>query len=192
MGVSTPEAALAWTLLGHGLFDPDRQVPLAIFAQLLQWTFGSPTRFKVGEGLVFFKKNVPSGDLCPIEAYLVVQNVEDLAPGLYHYRGESHEPEQLTTEATVDRTFVTQTVERQHWFADAHVLVVLAPRFERTFWKNRQHAKSYRVVAMEAGHLSQTLYLAATDAGLGAFITGAIKKNISSTRCSSIPSPKAC
>jgi SagB-type dehydrogenase family enzyme len=54
--------------------------------------------------------------------------------------------------------------------------VVLAPRFERTFWKYRQHAKSYRVVAMEAGHLSQTLYLAATDAGLGAFITGAINE----------------
>jgi len=158
-------------------FDPDRPVPLAMFAQLLQRTFGSRTRFKVGEDLVFLKKNVPSGGgLHPIEAYLVVQNVEGLEPGLYHYRGDSHELEQLTTEATVDRAFVMQMVGQQHWFADAHVLVVLAPRFERTFWKYRQHAKSYRVVAMEAGHLSQTLYLAATDAGLGAFITGAINE----------------
>jgi SagB-type dehydrogenase family enzyme len=67
-------------------------------------------------------------------------------------------------------------VAQQHWFADAHVVVVLAPRFDRTFWKYRQHAKGYRVVALEAGHLSQTLYLAATDAGLGAFITGAINE----------------
>ena len=29
---------------------------------------------------------------------------------------------------------------------------------------------------LEAGHLSQTLYLAATDAGLGAFITAAINE----------------
>lgn len=67
-------------------------------------------------------------------------------------------------------------VAQQHWFADAHVLVVLAPRFARTFWKYRHHAKAYRVVALEAGHLSQMLYLAATEAGLGAFITGAINE----------------
>lgn len=158
-------------------FDTDRPVPLATFAQLLQRTFGSRSRFKVGEDLVFLKKNVPSGGgLHPIEAYLVVQNVEGIAPGLYHYRGDSHELERMQTEAAVDRDFVMQMVGQQHWFADAHVLVVLAPRFERTFWKYRQHAKSYRVVAMEAGHLSQTLYLAATDAGLGAFITGAINE----------------
>ena len=54
--------------------------------------------------------------------------------------------------------------------------MLLAPRFDRTFWKYRQHAKGYRVVAMEAGHLSQTLYLSATEAGLGAFITGAINE----------------
>lgn len=158
-------------------FDPDRPVPLAMFAQLLQRTFGSRTRFKVGEDLVFLKKNVPSGGgLHPIEAYLVVQNVEGLEPGLYHYRGDSHELERLVTDTGIDRDFVMQMVGQQHWFADAHVLVVLAPRFERTFWKYRQHAKSYRVVAMEAGHLSQTLYLAATDVGLGAFITGAINE----------------
>ena len=32
------------------------------------------------------------------------------------------------------------------------------------------------MVALEAGHLSQTLYLPATEAGLGAFITGAINE----------------
>ncbi|WP_242450501.1 MULTISPECIES: nitroreductase family protein, partial [Xanthomonas] len=72
--------------------------------------------------------------------------------------------------------FVMQAVGQQHWFADAHVLVALVPRFDRTFWKYRQHAKGYRVVALEAGHLSQTLYLAATDLGLGAFITGAVNE----------------
>jgi putative peptide maturation dehydrogenase len=78
--------------------------------------------------------------------------------------------------ASALRQFIQDTVAQQHWFADAHVVVVLVPRFDRTFWKYRQHAKGYRVVALEAGHLSQTLYLAATDAGLGAFITGAINE----------------
>jgi SagB-type dehydrogenase family enzyme len=67
-------------------------------------------------------------------------------------------------------------VAQQHWFADAHVVVLLSPRFDRTFWKYRHHAKGYRVVALEGGHLSQTLYLSATEAGLGAFITGAINE----------------
>lgn len=74
------------------------------------------------------------------------------------------------------REFIMAMAAQQHGFADAHVLVLLSPRFDRTFWKYRHHAKGYRVVALEAGHLSQTLHLAATDAGLGAFITGAINE----------------
>ena len=55
-------------------------------------------------------------------------------------------------------------------------MVVLAARFGRCFWKYRQHPKAYRAVTMDAGHLSQTLYLAATDLGLGAFVTCAINE----------------
>lgn len=50
-------------------------------------------------------------------------------------------------------------------FADAHVLVLTSPRFDCTFWKYRHHAKGYCVVALEAGNLSQTLCLSATEAG---------------------------
>ncbi len=158
-------------------FDTRQPLPLALFAQVLQRTFGSTAQQRVGEDLVFLKKNVPSGGgLHPIEAYLLVQHVEGVAPGIYHYQSDSHQIAPVGTDAVLDRDFVMEAVGQQHWFADAHVLVVLAPRFNRTFWKYRQHAKSYRVVAMEAGHLSQTLYLAATDAGLGAFITGAINE----------------
>ena len=67
-------------------------------------------------------------------------------------------------------------VAGQHWFANAPELVVMATRFARCFWKYRQHPKAYRAVVMDAGHLSQTLYLAATDLGLGAFVTCAINE----------------
>jgi SagB-type dehydrogenase family enzyme len=50
----------------------------------------------------------------------------------------------------------------------------MAARFERSFWKYREHAKAWRVIQLDAGHLSQTLYLSATELGLGAFVTGAI------------------
>jgi len=200
-------------------FDADRPLPLALFAQLMQRVFAAQAQVRVADDTVFLKKTSPSGGgLHPVEAYLLVRNVEGLAPGLYHYHAITHALEPLpfdaadqrkasggeplsrlrergwgeggqrtaladasdtdeatTAPASLDR-FALDAVAGQHWFADAHVLVVLAPRFDRTFWKYRQHAKGYRVVALEAGHLSQTLYLAATEAGLGAFITGAINE----------------
>lgn len=164
-------------------FDPARPVPFDLFAQLLQRVFAAQAQVRVSEDTVFLKKNVPSGGgLHPIECYLIVQHVEGIAPGLYHYQAIAHALEPLPAPDGRSwndgglRRFVQDMVAQQHWFADAHVVVLLAPRFDRTFWKYRQHAKGYRVVALEAGHLSQTLYLSATEAGLGAFITGAINE----------------
>jgi putative peptide maturation dehydrogenase len=164
-------------------FDPARNVPFELFAQMLQRVFAAQAEVRVSDDTVFLKKNVPSGGgLHPMECYLIVQHVEGIAPGLYHYQSVEHALEPLPAPAGRSwedgglRKFVQDMVAQQHWFADAHVVVLLSPRFDRTFWKYRQHAKGYRVVALEAGHLSQTLYLSATDLGLGAFITGAINE----------------
>ena len=64
----------------------------------------------------------------------------------------------------------------QPYFAQAHVVIALAGRFARNFWKYRNHAKAYRAVILDAGHLSQTLYLAATELGLGAFVTAGVNE----------------
>jgi putative peptide maturation dehydrogenase len=72
--------------------------------------------------------------------------------------------------------FARIAVAGQDFFADAPVLCILAPRFHRNFWKYRNHAKAYRVAILDAGHLSQTLQLCATQAGLGPFVTGAINE----------------
>ncbi|MFC3814341.1 putative peptide maturation dehydrogenase [Lysobacter sp. GCM10012299] len=158
-------------------FDPARKVPYELFAQLLQRVFAAQAEVRVSDDTVFLKKNVPSGGgLHPMECYLIVQHVEGVEPGLYHYQAQEHALEPLAGPDKPLREFVMDMVAQQHWFADAHVVVMLSPRFDRTFWKYRQHAKGYRVVALEGGHISQTLYLAATEAGLGAFITGAINE----------------
>jgi len=162
-------------------FDPAVALPFDRFAQLLQRVFAAQAQVRVSDDTVFLKKNVPSGGgLHPIECYLLVQRVEGVAPGLYHYHAQAHALEPMPLPEDMQsrplRELMMDAVAQQHWFADAHVMVLLSPRFDRTFWKYRQHAKGYRVVAMEAGHLSQTLYLAATEAGLGAFITGAINE----------------
>ena len=67
-------------------------------------------------------------------------------------------------------------VAGQDWFADAPLLVVMAPRWRRNFWKYRNHAKAHRAIMMDAGHLSQTFYLLAAEAGLPAFITAAVNE----------------
>lgn len=158
-------------------FDAARQLPFERFAQVLQRVFAAQAEVRVTDDTVFLKKNSPSGGgLHPMEAYLIAQHVEGVAPGLYHYQAQAHALEPLPAPRKPLRDFIMDMVAQQHWFADAHVVVVLAPRFDRTFWKYRHHAKGYRVVALEAGHLSQTLYLSATEAGLGAFITGAINE----------------
>jgi putative peptide maturation dehydrogenase len=143
----------------------------------MQRVFAAQAEVRVGDDTAFLKKNSPSGGgLHPTEAYLIVQHVEGLAAGLYHYHATAHALEPLPAPDLPLRDFLMQAMAQQHWFADAHVAVVLVPRFDRTFWKYRRHMKGYRVVALEAGHLSQTLYLAATEAGLGAFITAAINE----------------
>ena len=158
-------------------FDASRPVSLTTFSKIIERALAAQTKVEVTEDMVFLKKNVPSGGgLHPMEAYFIVQNVEGLAPGLYHYRADMHALEALPAPEGELADFVMEAVAQQHWFREAHVLIVLAPRFDRTFWKYRQHAKGYRVVALEAGHISQTLYLSATDLGLGAFITGAINE----------------
>ncbi len=42
--------------------------------------------------------------------------------------------------------------------------------------QNRHHKKAYRVVLLDAGHLSQNLFPTATRLDLGAFITAAVNE----------------
>lgn len=160
-------------------FDTAMPLPLAAFAQLLDRVFGSRGQVRAADDFDVLKKTSPSGGaLHPTEAYLVVQRVEGVAPGLYHYHPGEHALRRMPWEGTPADlgAFARQAVVGQHWFADAHVLVVLASRFARNFWKYRNHAKAYRVCVLDAGHLSQTLFVAAAAQGLGAFVTAAINE----------------
>ncbi|MBN8483135.1 MAG: putative peptide maturation dehydrogenase, partial [Xanthomonadales bacterium] len=129
-------------------------------------------------GIRVIKRAVPSaGGLHPTAAYLLVQNVEGIAAGLYHYHPIEHALEPLRDFAEEDSAALAlRLVAGQRHFMHAHVVVILASRFARTFWKYRRHAKSYRAVILDAGHLSQMLYLAATERGLAAFITAAVNE----------------
>lgn len=160
-------------------FDVGKSMPQAQFAQILARVFGARGGARAADDFDVLKKTSPSGGaLHPTEAYLIVQRVEGIVPGLYHYLARDHALQRLPWEGTPGElnALARLAVVGQQWFSDAHVLVVLAPRFARNFWKYRNHSKAYRVCILDVGHLSQTLFLSATEQGLGAFITAAINE----------------
>lgn len=174
-------------------FDTTRWLSQAQFAHVLERAFGVRGQVHAADDFDVLKKTSPSGGaLHPTEAYLLVRQVEGIAPGLYHYRAGDHALQPLP----LDEAAVLVGAEKhaaasgksaldylawiavggQQWFADAQVLVALAPRFARNFWKYRNHPKAYRVAILDVGHLSQTLLITATELGLGSFITAAINE----------------
>jgi SagB-type dehydrogenase family enzyme len=130
----------------------------------------------LGGGLRAMRKRVPSGGgMHPIEAYPLVIDVEGLTPGWYHYRAHEHVLAPILTLAREDaRARIERLAAGQRYFAGAAMIVALSLRFPRHHWKYARHARAYRVMLMETGHVGQTFYLAATELGLGAFFTAAI------------------
>ena len=159
-------------------FDLDQDLALPALARALKAVFGEHGLRQLATESFAVKKLSPSGGaLHPIEAYLIVQRVDGLEPGLYHYHVGDHALEPLgALKPKAAREVAMLAVAGQEWFADAPVQIVLAARFQRNFWKYRNHAKAYRVIQLDAGHLSQNLFLIAAELGLGAYITGAINE----------------
>ena len=156
--------------------DPEAMLPALEMATLLRAVFGAQGSEEPEPGMSMLKKHSPSGGgLHPVEAYLLLQRVEGVEPGLYHYHATAHalEPLRMLTRAQAADA-AHELVAGQAWFANAPVLVLMAARFQRNFWKYRQHPKAWKVVQLDAGHLSQTWQLCATELGLGTFITAAI------------------
>jgi putative peptide maturation dehydrogenase len=159
-------------------FDRSRSLSMPQFSATLHRTFGARTTNDYAPGVELLKKGVPSaGGLHPTEAYLLVQRVDGVIPGLYHYHPVDHALEPIRTMTLEETNALARTfVASQAYFVDAHVMVMPTSRFIRNFWKYRNHAKAYRALILDVGHLSQTLYLAATELGLAAFITAAVNE----------------
>jgi putative peptide maturation dehydrogenase len=157
-------------------FDSESGLPLDDFATVMHYVFGYQGYARLFGEITTLKRTSPSaGGFHPVEAYPLVLRVNGVEPGLYHYNSRDHGLERIATlDAADERELAAQFVCGQTYFADAHVLVALAVRFERAFWKYRNHPKALAALLMDAAHLSQTLYLVCTEMGLGAFVTAAV------------------
>lgn len=150
-------------------------VSLADLGTLLGLTFGVREWIPIpGIGKFPLKTSPSGGAMHPIEAYVVAQRVEHLAPGIYHYDSAKHELELLRRGAS--SRDLAKFLAGQKWFAGAAAVVFLSAVFSRTQWKYR-FPRAYRTVLIEAGHFCQTFCLVATSLGLAPFCTMALAES---------------
>ncbi len=141
--------------------------PVTMF-QLSQLLFSSqgPTGKIYGTPL----RTAPSaGALYPFEIYVIANNVESLDQGIYHYGILNH-----TLELVQDGDFrkeVTSAGLKQEMLGDSDVVFVLSAIFDRT--RHKYGERGFRYVYIEAGHISQNIYLQAVSLGLGSVSVGA-------------------
>lgn len=154
-------------------FDETAPLGREPLATLLYEVFGCRGYTVIHPEVVALRKSSPSGGgLHPIEVYPLIQRVEGLEPGLYHYAVESHALESV---ARVDPAEALRVFSAgQTWLGTAAAAFILTARFDRVFWKYRRQAKAYGTVLMDAGHLSQSFYLVCADLGLACSFTDVI------------------
>ena len=99
----------------------------------------------------------------------MVNNVDTLSQGIYHYNVRKHALE-LLKEGDF-RKEITNAGLWQDMLGEANVTIVLSAVFERTQRKYKD--RSLRYIHMEAGHIGQNISLQAVSLGLGSVCVGA-------------------
>lgn len=111
-----------------------------------------------------FRAAPSGGARYPLETYLAIRSVTGLAPGLYRYRPDEHELLLLREDADLSRTLMSACYGTASVGSAAAVFIWAAVP-ARTEWKYTYLA--HRMIAMEAGHVCENLYLAAQSCGTG-------------------------
>jgi SagB-type dehydrogenase family enzyme len=114
------------------------------------------------------RRTVPSaGGRHPFETYLIVKRVAGLEPGLYRYLGLEHMLCFLCTDAEL-----ATRLDDDFWFRQTEaVLFIWTAIPYRTEWKFG--VLSPKLIALDAGHVCQNLYLASEAIGAGTCAIGA-------------------
>jgi SagB-type dehydrogenase family enzyme len=159
-------------------FDDRNPITLAELARFLDHTARIRSRWKseahLGEDspvVEFTSRPYPSGGSSyELELYLAVANCEGLSRGFYHYDADRHalvpigvRPQELDAQLAAAEFAMDAPGTPQ-------ILITIAARFDRVSWKYSSIA--YSLVTKDVGVLIQTLYLMATEMGLGGCAIG--------------------
>jgi SagB-type dehydrogenase family enzyme len=159
-------------------FDDTQPITLAELARFLDSAARIQAKWKdtvdLGNGgpdVSYAARPYPSGGSAyELELYLEVANCEGLARGFYHYDAdrhalvpiEVHAPELEAQLAAAEFAMGAPTAPQ--------ILITIAARFGRASWKYSSVA--YSLILKDVGVLLQTLYMMATDMGLGGCAIG--------------------
>ena len=157
-------------------FDVQQPITLGELAHFLdsttrvQSTFTGPS----GDGeppLTFAPRPYPSGGgSYELELYLAVDTCEGLARGLYHYDAGEHTLTAIDVRPQNVETILRQAQYAMNASASPQIVITITARFGRVAWKYSSLA--YSLILKDVGVLMQTLYLMATDMGLGGCAIG--------------------
>lgn len=111
------------------------------------------------------------------ECYMAIKNVEGLENGYYHYMPDRHAVELI---AEVDEENMFSEVENalwgQRWACRAQVVFFYSIIPYRAEW--RYGVEAHRVALIDAGHITQNLYIACASAQLGTCAIAAVETEL--------------
>jgi SagB-type dehydrogenase family enzyme len=111
-------------------------------------------------------RTVPSGGARhPFETYLIVNRVEGMDPGIYRYLPVEHKLVWLREEKDLAKA-ITDACYGQEYAGQAAVVFIWTAIPYRTEWAYGYVAP--KLIAVDAGHVCENLYLAAESIGAGA------------------------
>jgi SagB-type dehydrogenase family enzyme len=159
-------------------FDDRRPITLAELARLLDNTAHVRSRWSHREDLgdarplvTYAARPYPSaGASYALELYLAVDRCDGLARGFYHYDAGGHALVPIAAPAHELKALLTGAAFAMDAPAAPQILITIAARFGRMSWK--YSALAYALILKDVGVLTQTLYLVATDMGLGGCAVG--------------------
>jgi SagB-type dehydrogenase family enzyme len=161
------------------IFDDQRPITLGELARFLDSTARVQSRWsdKLDLGgdddpvIEYAARPYPSGGgSWELELYLAVDTCEGLTRGFYHYDAGGHVLVPIGVRPHELDALLAGAEFAMGAPAVPQILITIAARFGRTSWKYSSLA--YALILKDVGVLMQTLYLMATDMGLGGCAIG--------------------
>lgn len=119
------------------------------------------------------KRTAPSsGATYPITLYLSVNNVQNLRPGIYRYQSECHRLQLI--KPGIHRRTVFENSQRQPWASTAGAIILFSANPSKVADKYNNYSRDSTLI--EAGHISQNIYLQCASLGIGIVAIGGFSR----------------
>lgn len=142
-----------------------KPIPMASLGSLLYWSAGMiHGMLKNGED---GRRPYPSGGArYPIEIYVSSGNLEHVEDGVFHYNAREHALERMRD----GRAKKIQEAQSQDFAKKAPAFILFSLQKERVMEK--YGTLGYKLGMLEAGHIGQNVYLAASALNMGTLALG--------------------